>query len=124
VRDGIGLSSAGMAYAGPAWSMNVGYARLKPDGIFSTFPFLGAMLGFFRVSFRISASILDRLSRVSYAEIYGRRRRRRLLLLLRNFCYKATTWKAGMQHPGGPSARIARLRMYFWPDLRRQLGES
>jgi len=53
VRNRIGLPSAGTVYTSPAWSMNVVYARLSPTGLFSTF-FLGAILGFFR----ISASIL------------------------------------------------------------------
>ena len=53
VRNRIGLSTAGTVYTSPAWSMNVVYARLGPVGLVSTF-FLGAMLGFFR----ISASIL------------------------------------------------------------------
>jgi len=60
VRNQIGLSTAGTAYTSPAWSMNVVYARLKPDGIFSTL-LLGAMLGFFR----ISASIAYRWCRMS-----------------------------------------------------------
>ncbi len=49
VRNRIGLSTAGTLYTSPAWSMNVVYARLRPAGWFSTF-FLGAMLGFFRIS--------------------------------------------------------------------------
>ena len=49
VRNRIGLSTAGTVYTSPAWSMNVVYARLSPCGLFSTF-FLGAMLGFFRIS--------------------------------------------------------------------------
>jgi len=49
VRNRIGLSTAGTVYTSPAWSMNVVYARLSPSGLFSTF-FLGAMLGFFRIS--------------------------------------------------------------------------
>jgi menaquinone-9 beta-reductase len=53
VRNRIGLPAAGTIYTSPAWSMNVVYARLSPAGLFSTF-FLGAMLGFFR----LSASIL------------------------------------------------------------------
>ena len=53
VRNRIGLSTAGTVYTSPAWSMNVVYARMSPAGTLSTF-FLGAMLGFFR----ISASIL------------------------------------------------------------------
>jgi menaquinone-9 beta-reductase len=53
VRNRIGLSTAGTVYTSPAWSMNVVYARMNPAGTLSTF-FLGAMLGFFR----ISASIL------------------------------------------------------------------
>jgi menaquinone-9 beta-reductase len=53
VRNRIGLSVAGTVYTSPAWSMNVVYARMRPDGMLSTF-FLGTMLRFFR----ISASIL------------------------------------------------------------------
>ncbi len=49
VRNRIGLGSSGTAYTSPAWSMNVVYARLKPNGIFSTF-LLGSILGFFRAS--------------------------------------------------------------------------
>ena len=55
VRNRIGLATAGTVYTSPAWSMNVVYARLSPDGLVSTF-LLGALLGFFR----ISASILYR----------------------------------------------------------------
>jgi flavin-dependent dehydrogenase len=53
VRNRIGLFSAGTAYTSPAWSMNVVYARLKPDGILSTF-LLGAILGFFRIGASIA----------------------------------------------------------------------
>jgi hypothetical protein len=53
VRNYIGLATAGTVYTSPAWSMNVVYARLSPDGLLSTF-LLGAMLGLFR----IGASIL------------------------------------------------------------------
>jgi flavin-dependent dehydrogenase len=53
VRNRIGLATAGTVYTSPAWSMNVVYARLSPDGLLSTF-LLGAMLGLFRVG----ASIL------------------------------------------------------------------
>jgi hypothetical protein len=49
VRNRIGLPTAGAVYTSPAWSMNVVYARLSPTGRLATF-FLGAMLGFFRVS--------------------------------------------------------------------------
>ena len=55
VRNRIGLSLAGTFYTSPAWSMNVVYARVQPDGMLSTF-FLGTILKFFR----ISASILYR----------------------------------------------------------------
>jgi flavin-dependent dehydrogenase len=60
VRNRIGLSTAGAVYTSPAWSMNVVYARLGPAGLFSTF-FLGAMLGFFR----ISAAVLHWCCRVT-----------------------------------------------------------
>jgi menaquinone-9 beta-reductase len=59
VRNRIGLPVAGAVYTSPAWSMNVVYARMHPDGILSTF-LLGAMLGFFR----ISASVLYRWCRM------------------------------------------------------------
>ena len=49
VRNRIALPTAGTVYTSPAWSMNVVYARLSAVGLFSTF-FLGAMLGFFRIS--------------------------------------------------------------------------
>jgi flavin-dependent dehydrogenase len=59
VRNRIGLPVAGTVYTSPAWSMNVVYARMHPDGMLSTF-LLGAMLGFFR----ISASMLYRFCRM------------------------------------------------------------
>jgi menaquinone-9 beta-reductase len=49
VRNRIGLQRAGAVYTSPAWSMNVVYARLKPDGILSTL-LLNSILGFFRLS--------------------------------------------------------------------------
>ena len=49
VRNRIGLGPSGTAYTSPAWSMNVVYARLKPNGIFSTL-LLGSFLRFCRAS--------------------------------------------------------------------------
>jgi len=49
VRDRIGMGRSGTVYTSPAWSMNVVYARLRPNGIFSTF-FLGSVLKLFRAS--------------------------------------------------------------------------
>jgi flavin-dependent dehydrogenase len=49
VRNRIGLRTSGTVYTSPAWSMNVVYARLKPDGIFSTLV-LNSLLGLFRAS--------------------------------------------------------------------------
>lgn len=49
VRNRVGLARSGAIYTGPAWSMNVVYARLKPKGIFST-GLLGVILGAFRAS--------------------------------------------------------------------------
>ncbi len=49
IRNRIGLRHSGTLYISPAWTMNLLYARLKPNGIFSTF-FLGLILGFFRAS--------------------------------------------------------------------------
>ncbi|HEX4485488.1 MAG TPA: NAD(P)/FAD-dependent oxidoreductase [Terriglobales bacterium] len=49
VRNRIGMGSAGTVYTSPAWSMNVVYARLRPQGVFST-SILNVLLGFFRAS--------------------------------------------------------------------------
>jgi menaquinone-9 beta-reductase len=59
VRNRIGAPLAGTIYTSPAWSMNVVYARLRPDGIFSTF-LLAASLGIFRVSAWILHQICSR----------------------------------------------------------------
>ncbi|MGA8430043.1 MAG: NAD(P)/FAD-dependent oxidoreductase [Candidatus Sulfotelmatobacter sp.] len=59
VRNRIGVPLAGTIYTSPAWSMNVVYARLRPDGIFSTF-LLAASLGIFRVSAWILHQICSR----------------------------------------------------------------
>ena len=59
VRNRIGLPVAGAVYTSPAWSMNVVYARMQPEGTLSTF-LIGAMLELFR----ISASILYRCCRM------------------------------------------------------------
>lgn len=57
VRNRIGLKTAGAVYTGPAWSMNVVYARLKPFGILSTL-----LLNFILDAFRISAWTFHRFS--------------------------------------------------------------
>lgn len=49
VRNRIGVQRAGALYTGPAWSMNVVYARTKPRGIIGTF-LLGLLLGAFGIS--------------------------------------------------------------------------
>ena len=49
VRNRVGVRRSGSIYTKPAWSMNVVYARLKPNGIVSTF-LLALVLAFFRVS--------------------------------------------------------------------------
>lgn len=49
VRNRIGMGSSGTVYTSPAWSMNVVYARLKPEGVWSTF-LLGSILWLFRAS--------------------------------------------------------------------------
>ena len=58
VRNRIGLQKAGAVYTGPAWSMNVVYARLRPRGTVSTL-LLSSLLGIFR----LSAWTFHRLSR-------------------------------------------------------------
>lgn len=57
VRNRIGLQKAGTVYTGPAWSMNVVYARLKPAGPLKTL-LLNLVLG----SFRLGAWLFYRLS--------------------------------------------------------------
>jgi menaquinone-9 beta-reductase len=47
VRRRIGPFKAGDVYTIPAWSMNVAYSRLRPDGFFSTF-FLRSLLASIR----------------------------------------------------------------------------
>jgi menaquinone-9 beta-reductase len=47
VRNRIGMRHSGTTYIGPAWTMNLVYARVKPDGIFSTFA-ITMLLGFIR----------------------------------------------------------------------------
>jgi menaquinone-9 beta-reductase len=49
VRNRIGLRKSGTVYTSPAWTMNLLYARLRPNGIFTTV-LLGLFLGFFRAS--------------------------------------------------------------------------
>ena len=49
VRNRIGLQKSGFVYTGPAWSMNVVYARLKPFGAIKTL-LLNSILGAFRLS--------------------------------------------------------------------------
>jgi menaquinone-9 beta-reductase len=49
VRNRIGLRHSGTVYISPAWTLNLLYARMKPNGIFSTF-LLGLILGVFRGS--------------------------------------------------------------------------
>jgi flavin-dependent dehydrogenase len=60
VRNRIGVGTSGTVYTSPAWSMNVVYARLKPDGIASTL-LLGLMLGFFRASAWMFYQVCKRL---------------------------------------------------------------
>jgi flavin-dependent dehydrogenase len=47
VRNRIGLRQAGTVYTSPAWTMNLGYNRLRPRGMVSTFLF-NSVIGFFR----------------------------------------------------------------------------
>jgi flavin-dependent dehydrogenase len=49
VRNRIGLRKSGTVYTSPAWTMNLVYARLRPNGILTTFLF-GLFLGFFRAA--------------------------------------------------------------------------
>lgn len=62
VRNRIGLASSGTVYTSPAWSLNVVYGRLRPDGVVSTL-FLGLLLGLFRMSAWIFYQLCKRLMR-------------------------------------------------------------
>jgi flavin-dependent dehydrogenase len=61
IRSRIGLRRAGSVYTSPAWSMNLVYTRLAPNGIFST-AFLGFFLGLFRVAAWFFYQICRRLT--------------------------------------------------------------
>ncbi len=62
VRNRIGIARSGEIYTGPAWSMNVVYARLKPKGIFST-----GLLGIILEAFRTGAWLLYQFCKMSPA---------------------------------------------------------
>jgi flavin-dependent dehydrogenase len=49
VRNHIGVQQAGTVYTSPAWTMNLVYNRLRPQGIVSTFLF-NSVIVFFRCS--------------------------------------------------------------------------
>lgn len=66
VRNRIGVGTAGRVYTSPAWSMNVVYARLKPNGIVST-SVLNLLLGFFRASAWILHSLCKVLPQAAEA---------------------------------------------------------
>ncbi len=61
VRNRVGLGRSGTIYTSPAWSMNVVYARLRPNGIVSTF-LLGLFLKFFRASGWLFYQVCKRLA--------------------------------------------------------------
>jgi flavin-dependent dehydrogenase len=56
IRNRIGLRHSGTMYISPAWGMNLFYARLKPNGIFSTL-----LLSLFLVFFRATEWLFYRL---------------------------------------------------------------
>jgi menaquinone-9 beta-reductase len=66
VRNRIGVARSAEVYTGPAWSMNVVYARLKPKGPLST-----AILGFLLGAFRAGAWIFYQFCKMSPAESSG-----------------------------------------------------
>jgi menaquinone-9 beta-reductase len=49
VRNRMGIRHSGTIYISPAWTMNLLYARIQPDGILSTL-FLGSLLWIIRAS--------------------------------------------------------------------------
>jgi flavin-dependent dehydrogenase len=59
VRNSFGTGTSGAIYTSPAWSMNVVYARLKANGVLTTF-----LLSFFLEIFCVSAWLLHRLCRL------------------------------------------------------------
>jgi menaquinone-9 beta-reductase len=64
VRNRIGAPSSGTVYTTPAWSMNLVYARLKPQGILKTYS-LGLVLGFWRAGAWIFSECCKRLPRAA-----------------------------------------------------------
>ena len=58
IRDHVGPLTAGDVYTVPAWTLNLVYARLRPDGVVSTILY-GSILSLFRVA----ASLYDRYCR-------------------------------------------------------------
>jgi hypothetical protein len=66
VRNRIGVRTAGTVYTSPAWSMNVVYARLGPQGILST-SLLNLFLGLFRASAWIFHFLCKRLPQAAEA---------------------------------------------------------
>jgi hypothetical protein len=48
IRSRIGVLMAGDVYTVPAWSMNTVYARMRPEGVFTTLLF-SCLLNFWRV---------------------------------------------------------------------------
>jgi flavin-dependent dehydrogenase len=61
IRNRIGIRISGEVYTTPAWTMNLLYALLKPNGICSTFLF-GLFLGFFRACAWLFYQLCKRLT--------------------------------------------------------------
>jgi menaquinone-9 beta-reductase len=61
IRNRIGLRNSGTIYISPAWGMNLLYARVRPNGIVSTFVF-NLFLRFFRASAWVFHQLCKRLS--------------------------------------------------------------
>jgi menaquinone-9 beta-reductase len=64
VRNRIGARASGTVYTMPAWSMNVVYARLKPNGILKTY-LLGVVLGLWRACAGIFSECCKRMPRAA-----------------------------------------------------------
>jgi flavin-dependent dehydrogenase len=60
IRNRIGAFRAGDVYTIPAWSINVVYSRLQPNGVFTTLLF-GSLLGILRAGVHVFYSLCNRL---------------------------------------------------------------
>ena len=63
IREAVGVLAAGDVYTVPAWTMNLVYSRMQPEGIVSTFV-VSALLACFRAAASIGSWICRRFPRL------------------------------------------------------------